>query len=129
MASMPIQESEMTTATSEDGALQRLLDDEIEPFLQHLRAARYADETLQRKRTIAREFARWAQQQLIVADNLNSDSAAEFVVRLPQRAKTRVELERATVRLFLEHLYSEGASGAHCRRPESDPGSYPSSEA
>ena len=27
------------------------LDDEIEPFLQHLRAARYAYETLQRKRT------------------------------------------------------------------------------
>ena len=115
----------MTTATPEDGALQRLLDDEIEPFLQHLRAARYADETLLRKRTIAREFARWAQQQLIVTDNLNSYSAAEFVGRLPQRAKTRVELERATVRLFLEHLYRRG----QLRRPlpkeaESDPGSY-----
>lgn len=115
----------MTTATSECGALQRLLDDEIEPFLQHLRAARYADETVQRKRTIAREFARWAQQQLIVADNLNSDRAAEFVVRLPQRAKTRVEMERATVRLFLEHLHRRG----RLLRPlpkeaESDPGSY-----
>lgn len=98
----------MTTATSEDRTLQRLLDDETEPFLQHLRAARYADETLQRKRTIAKEFARWAQRHVIVADNLNSSNAAEFVARLPQRAKTRVALERATVRLFLEHLYTRG---------------------
>ena len=98
----------MTTATSEDGTLQRLLEDEIESFLQYLRTARYADETLQRKRPIAREFARWAQQHLISADNLNSNSAAAFVARLPQRAKTRVALERATVRLFLEHLYRRG---------------------
>jgi len=98
----------MTTATSEDGTLQRLLEDEIESFLQHLRAARYADETLQRKQAIAREFAIWAQQHLIGADNLNSESAAKFVARLPQRAKTRVALERATVRLFLEHLYTRG---------------------
>jgi hypothetical protein len=55
---MPTQESAMTTATSEDGTLQRLLEDEIESFLQYLRTARYADETLQRKRPIAREFAR-----------------------------------------------------------------------
>lgn len=98
----------MTTATSEDGTLQRLIEDEIESFLQHLRAARYADETLQRKQAIAREFAIWAQQHLIGTDNLNSDNAAKFVARLPQRAKTRVALERATVRLFLEHLYTRG---------------------
>lgn len=98
----------MTIATSEDGTLQRRLEDEIEPFLHHLRADRYADETLQRKRSIAREFAQWAQQHLIVADNLDSNSAAEFVGRTPQRAKTRVALERATVRLFLEYLYRRG---------------------
>lgn len=98
----------MTTATSEDGTLQRLLENEIESFLQHLRTVRYADETLQRKQTIAREFAIWAQQHLIAADNLNGDSVAKFVARLPQRAKTRVALERATVRLFLEHLYTRG---------------------
>jgi hypothetical protein len=33
----------MTTATPEDGTLLRLLDDEIEPFLEQLRAARYAN--------------------------------------------------------------------------------------
>jgi integrase/recombinase XerD len=108
MAPVPIQESEMTTAPREDEALRRLLDDEIEPFLEHLRALRYANETVQRKLAIAREFAQWAQQHLIVADNLNSTSAAEFAARLPQRAKTRVALERATVRLFLKHLYRQG---------------------
>ena len=115
----------MTTATSEDGTLQRLIEGEIESFLQYLRTARYADETLQRKRTIVREFASWARQHLIGADNLNSDSAAEFVARLPQRAKTRVALERATGRLFLEHLYAQG----RLLRPlstkaESDSGAY-----
>ncbi len=95
----------MTTATPEDRTLQRLLDEEIEPFIEQLRAARYAEETVLRKRAIAAEFAQWAQQHLIVADNLNSHSAAQFVARLPERAKTRVALERATVRLFLRHLY------------------------
>ena len=98
----------MTTAIPKRGKLQRLLDDEIEPFLEQLRAARYADETVRRKRAIAAEFAQWAQQHLIVADNLNSNSAAQFVDRLPERAKTRMELERATVRLFLRHLYARG---------------------
>ena len=52
----------MTTATAEDERLQGVLENKIEPFLQHLRAARYADETLQRKRTVGKEFAQWAQQ-------------------------------------------------------------------
>jgi integrase/recombinase XerD len=98
----------MTTATPEDGILLRLLDDEIEPFLEQLRAARYANKTVRRKRAIAREFAQWAQRHLVVANNLNVDSTAQFVNRLPKRTKTRVALERATVRLFLRHLYACG---------------------
>jgi len=98
----------MTTATAVGRRLQCLLDDEIEPFLQQLRAARYADESVHRKRAIAREFAQWAQQHLIVADDLSRNSAAEFVARLPQRAKTRVALERATVHSFLKRLYTRG---------------------
>ena len=98
----------MTTATPQGGTLQRLLDDEIELFLEQLRTARYADETLHRKRAIAKEFAQWAQQHLIIADQLNSNSVGEFITRLPERAKTRVALERATARLFLEHLYTRG---------------------
>src|ERR1700678_1361509 len=98
----------MTTATPEGGTLLRLLDDEIEPFIEQLRAARYANKTVHRKRAIAREFAQWAQRHLIVADNLNVNSAAQFVTRLPERTKTRVALERATLCLFLRHLYTRG---------------------
>jgi len=115
----------MTTPTRENGTLQRLLDDEIEPFVEHLRAARYADETVHRKRAIAAEFAQWAQQHLIVADNLNSNSAAQFITRLPERAKTRVALERATVRLFLRHLYTRGRlQRPSAKEIESGPDSY-----
>ena len=112
----------MTTAPSPDETLRRLLDGEIKPFIEHLRTLRYADETVQRKRAIAKEFAQWAQQHLIVADNLNGTSTAEFVARLPQRAKTRAALERATVRLFLKHLYRQGHF--QCPAPqEADSGS------
>ena len=72
----------MTIATAAGRTLQCLLDDEIEFFLQQLRAARYTDESVHRKRAIAREFAQWAQQHLIVADDLNRNSAAEFLARL-----------------------------------------------
>jgi site-specific recombinase XerD len=98
----------MITATTEDGTLQRVLEDEIQPFLERLRAARYTNETLQRKRTITKEFAQWAQQHLIVAENIDSNCAAEFVGRWSQTAKTRAALERATVRLFVKHLYAQG---------------------
>jgi integrase/recombinase XerD len=98
----------MTTAISESRTLQCVLEEEIEPFLQRLRGTRYTDETLQRKHTITKEFSQWAQQNLIVGDNINSNTAAEFVGRLPQTTKTRAALERATVRLFLKHLYERG---------------------
>jgi hypothetical protein len=38
-------------------ARQRLLDDQIEPFLQHLRDTGYAERSLRKKRTVARAFA------------------------------------------------------------------------
>jgi len=106
----------MPTARSHDENLRRLLDGEIEPFREQLRALRYADETVQRKLAAAREFAPWAEQNLITADNLNGGSTAEFVARLPQRAKTQVALERAAVRMFLKHLYARGC--LQCPGPE-----------
>ena len=98
----------MITAKSESRTLQRVLEDEIEPFLRRLRATRYTNETLQRKRTITKEFSQWAQQHRIIGDNIDSNTAAEFVGRLRQTTKTRAALERATVRLFLKHLYARG---------------------
>lgn len=98
----------MRTARPEGSTSQCLLDNEIDPFIESLRTARYAEETVNRKRSIAREFAHWAQQHWIAGGNLNSDSVTEFVTRLPERAKTRMALERATVRLFLRHLDTRG---------------------
>ncbi len=115
----------MTTAPPDDKALQRLLNEEIEPFLEHHRALGYADETVQRRRTIAREFAQWARRHLVVADNLNSTRAADFVARPPQRAKSRLAVERATVRLLLKHLRARGRlHGPDLKETGSDRDSY-----
>ena len=38
-------------------APQCLLDDQIEPFLQHLRDSGYAERTLRKKRTVARSLS------------------------------------------------------------------------
>jgi integrase/recombinase XerD len=98
----------MRAAKSKDRTLRCILEDEIEPFLQRLQAVRYTKGTLQQKRTITKEFTQWAQRHLIVAENIESETVAEFVRRLPQTTKTRAERERATVRLFVEHLYVRG---------------------
>ena len=55
----------MTTTTSEEGNPERLLDDRIEPFLQHLRYAGYAERTLRKKRTVTKAFARWVKQKRV----------------------------------------------------------------
>ena len=55
----------MTTPTLEDGTPESLLDNHIEPFLKHLRAAGYAERTLRKKRTVARAFARWTRRKQI----------------------------------------------------------------
>ena len=55
----------MTTPTVEGGTTESLLDDQIEPFLKHLRAAGYAERTLRKKRTVARAFARWTRRRQI----------------------------------------------------------------
>ena len=104
--------------------IQLLLDDEIEPFLQHLRDARYARGTLQTKRNIIREFAQWAQENLVDATNLNRHDLSEFLSRLPQPAKYRVAHERATVPAFLEHLYARGLVRRPVPKDDSGIGRY-----
>ncbi len=51
---------------------------------------------------MVRKFPQRAPQHLIVAKKL-SDRTAEFIARLPERAKTHIAREHGTVRLFLEH--------------------------
>jgi len=53
------------------GTPENLLDDHIEPFLKHLRAAGYAVRTLRKKRTVARAFARWTRRKRIAGNDLN----------------------------------------------------------
>jgi len=91
-------------STTGSGRVQRLLDDQIEPFLQHLRHAGYAERTLRKKRTVARAFARWAHGKRIATIDLNDDHVDAFVLRLPRVGKSRRKFELAEVRLFLGYL-------------------------
>ena len=91
-------------STTGSGRAQPLLDDQIEPFLQHLREAGYAERTLRKKRTVARAFARWAKRKGIATIDLNDGHVDAFVRRLPRGDKSRLKFELAAVRLFLGHL-------------------------
>ncbi|MGA2725568.1 MAG: tyrosine-type recombinase/integrase [Bryobacteraceae bacterium] len=94
----------MTTPTLEGRTPESLLDDHIEPFLKHLRAAGYAERTLRKKRTVARAFARWAKRKQIPGNDLNDAHIAAFVARSPRRRKAHVKFELAAIRLFFEYL-------------------------
>ena len=94
----------MTTPTLEDGTPEHLLDNHIEPFLKHLRAAGYAERTLRKKRTVARAFARWTRRKQIVLNDLNDGHIAAFVARSPRRRKAHVKFELAVMRLFFGYL-------------------------
>jgi integrase/recombinase XerD len=94
----------MTTPTVKTGTTENLLDDQIEPFLKHLRAAGYAQRTLRKKRTVARAFARWTRRRQIAIDDLNDGHIAAFVARSPRNRKAHVKVERAVLRLWFEYL-------------------------
>ncbi len=96
----------MTTPTLEGGTPGSLLDDHIEPFLKHLRAAGYAERTLRKKRTVAKAFARWASRKQIAGNDLNDGHIAAFASRSPRIRKAHVKFELAAMRLFFEYLRS-----------------------
>jgi site-specific recombinase XerD len=85
----------------EDRTPESLLDDSIEPFLKHLRAAGYAKRTLRKKRSVTRAFARWTERKQIAADDLHENRVTAFVARSPRRRKTHVKFELAVMRLLL----------------------------
>src|SRR3954469_9071371 len=103
-------------STTGSGRVQRLLDDQIEPFLQHLRDAGYAERTLRKKRTVARAFARWAHGKGIASIDLNDSHVDAFVLRLPRVGKSRRKFELAEVRLFLGYL--RATVSLQCAPPE-----------
>jgi integrase/recombinase XerD len=94
----------MTTPTLEGRSPGSLLDDHIEPFLKHLRAAGYAERTLRKKRTVAKAFARWARRKQIAGNDLNDGHIAAFASRSPRNRKAHVKFELAAMRLFFEYL-------------------------
>lgn len=96
----------MTTSTLEGGTSGSMIEDHIEPFLKHLRAAGYAERTLRKKRTVARAFVRWTKRKQIAVDDLNDNHLAAFVARLPRRRKACVKFELAVMRLLFEYLRS-----------------------
>ena len=102
-------------STTGSGRAQRLLDDQIEPFLQHLRDAGYAERTLRKKRTVARAFARWAKGKGIATIDLNDGHVDAFVLRLPRGGKSRRKFELAAVRLFLGYLRATAGSAVPVR--------------
>jgi len=108
----------MTTPTVEAGTTENLLDDQIEPFLKHLRAAGYAQRTLRKKRTVARAFARWTRRRQITMDHLNDGDIAAFVARSPRSRKAHVKAEPAVLRLWFEYLRGyaglQRSAAQHC---------------
>jgi hypothetical protein len=94
----------MTTPTLEAGTSENLLDNQIEPFLEHLRTTGYAQRTLCKKRTVARAFARWTRRRQIALKDLNDGHIAAFVSRCPRNRKAHVKAELAVMRLLFEYL-------------------------
>ena len=91
-------------STTGSGRAQPLLDDQIEPFIQHLRDAGYAERTLRKKRTVARAFARWVKRRGIGTIDLNDGHVCAFVRRLHRGEMSRPKFELGGVRLFLGYL-------------------------
>jgi site-specific recombinase XerD len=106
----------MTTPTSEDGTSECLLDDRIDPFIQQLRDAGYAERTLRKKRTVTRAFARWVKRKRIAIGNLNDGHVTAFVARWPRRRKAHVKFELAVLRLLFRYLRAD--AGLPCPPPD-----------
>jgi len=94
----------LKTATFQDGTLQSLLNNHIEPFLNRLRAAGYAEPTLRKKRSVTRAFTLWMKRKRITADDLNESHIDAFVARAPRRRQDHAKFELAVMRLFFRDL-------------------------
>ena len=86
-----------------------LLDNHVEPFLDHLRAKGYAERTQRKKRSVAASFARWSGRRGVNVASLRDGHVAAFIGRSQRRSKTREKLEVATLRQLLGYLRHEGA--------------------
>jgi len=108
-----------TTHGIQDGLFDGLAVSHIEAFLEQLRTARYAEETLRKKRCVLTAFVRWTQCQNIALAQLDDATIAAFVIRLTGAPEVRVQFESAVLRLLLAYLRGEGI----VRSPTPDYGS------
>jgi integrase/recombinase XerD len=96
----------MTERTMEVRKEISCFDDYIEPFLEHLRAAGYAERTLIKKRTVARAFVRWSKQQLSTSFELNDGHFRAFLGRSPKKNIDSHRYEVGFIGLLLPYLRS-----------------------
>ena len=104
----------MNGTSLEGGACQKPFDEHVALFLQHLRAAGYAERTLRKKRWALRSLARWAQRKGIAVADFHDRHAAAFLALSSGREKDFVAVQGRAVRQFLGFLRS-GAVDAYPR--------------
>ena len=96
-----------TTNTIEDGGSYGLPVHHIDAFLEQLRTARYAEETLRKKRWVLTAFARWTNSQNIALTHFDEATIAAFVKRLTGAPVARIQFEIAVLRRLLSYLRGE----------------------
>ena len=97
-----------TTDTIEDDVPEGLPVRHIEACLEHLRAARYAQRTLNDKRQILTAFAHWMRRRNVGLAGLDETVIAEFIKRSTHTAATHIPHERAALRQLLATLRRKG---------------------
>jgi site-specific recombinase XerD len=86
-------------------------DHRIESFVERLRMAGYAPESIRLKRLIASAYILWARRRNLSIEECEESHVVAFLRRRERRSRDRVIDERATVRLFLRHI--RGQEGVH----------------
>ena len=107
------------TNVIEDGVSDGLQVRHIEAFFKRLRTARYAEQTLRKKRWVLTAFARWMKSQNIALAHLDESTIAAFVQRLTGPPAARVRFEIAVLRLLLAYLRDEAIVDLPAPRDES----------
>lgn len=81
-----------------------IADAHVASFVTQLRAAGYAERTIRKRKTVAVSFVRWAERKKLTLADLGETKTAVFLGRSRRPSKHRIPLERASLRLFLQHL-------------------------
>ena len=97
-----------------------VLDQHVEPFINHLQAAAYADRTLRKKRIVARAFSQWMTRKRVAIEYLSDEHIAAFIARSPRNCREHMRAERAAMRLFFQYLRAAGVLQAPAQ-PQKEP--------